>query len=172
MSKEIDPNEKEHSGEASVKIKKKKKAKHKKHKTKCATNDQIIQYCMDNNLMYALMLWLEVDLNMNILRSGVIKSFKTALGTDGYYFVSLDQNKSKVIKEMDMSTSDYNDYRRTLYNELSVYLNESESKPASAKSIFGRFVYNKLNDIKTDDIDIEAFISHIKYFRYRKPTEI
>lgn len=168
--KELDPKDKtEQNGEHGTKIAKKKKMKHKKHKIKCATNEQIIQYCMNNNLMYALMVWLEIDLNMQILRSGIIKSFKTALGTDGYYFVSLDQTKTKVINEMDMTPEEYDDYKRSLYNELSVYLNESETKPASAKSVFGRFVYNKLNDRKSDDIDIEAFIHHIKYLKDNCP---
>lgn len=172
MSKEqLEKELTEGNGEGSVKIKKKKKLKHKKHK-KMATNEQIIEYCINNNLMYALMTWLEIDLGIKILRSGIIKSFKTALGTDCYYFVSLDPNKRQFIKEMDMSITDYNDYKKSLYNEISVYLTESETKPASAKSIFGRYVYNKLNDRKTDDLDIEAFIRHIKYFKDSKLEEI
>lgn len=153
-------------------IKKKKKIKSKKHKNKIATNDQIIKYCIENRLMYALMSWLEVDLNVKILRSGIIKPFKTALGTNGFYFVSLDPNKTHLIKEIDMSISEYDSYLKSLYDELSVYLTESDAKPASAKQIFGRYVYNKLNDRKCDDIDLEAFIRHIKFFKDAEIKEI
>lgn len=144
-------------------IKKKKKVK--KHRPKFASNEDIIKYCIDNNLLYALMLWLEIDLEVKVIRSGVIKSFKTSLGTNSYYFVTLDPNKQQVIKEIEMSDEEYKDYERTLYNELSAYLTESELKPASAKRMFGSYVYNKLNKVKSDDIDLESFVYHIKRFR-------
>ena len=141
------------------------KSSSKKNKVKYANNSEIIEYCINHNLLYELMVWLEVDLDTQILRGGVIKKFKTTLGTDGYYFVSLDPSKKNVIKEMDISDEEYGDYIRGLYNELSVYLTESESKEGSAKDIFGRYVYNKLNKIKSEDIDLYAFVKHIKRFK-------
>ncbi len=158
------------NGESVIK-KKSKKLKNKKVLTKIATNEEIVRYCMDNHLMYALMLWLEVDLGIQIMRSGIIKSYKTALGTDSYYFVSLDPNKQSIIKDVDMDSTDYKEYERTLMTELSVYLEESESKPMSAKRMFGRYVYGKLNGKKLKDIDMEAFIYHIKRFEDKHKTQ-
>ncbi len=146
-------------------VKKKKKDDKRKSFYKYATNEQIVKYCIDNDLLYALMIWLEIDLKVSILRGGVIKPYKTALNTDGYYFVSLDPNKKRIIKEIEISKTEYEDYLKSLTNELSVYLSESEYKPASAKKMFGQYVYAKLNHKKCDeDIELEAFIHHIKKF--------
>lgn len=163
MSKKQIENNDESNG--ALRVKKKKKDDKRKIHTKYASNEQIVKYCIDNDLLYALMIWLEIDLDIEILRGGVIKSYKTALGTDGYYFVSLDPNKKRIIKEIEISKNEYEDYLKSLINELSVYLTESESKPASAKKMFGKYVYTKLNHKKCDeDIELEAFIHHIKKF--------
>lgn len=164
--------ETENVSNGEFRIEKKKKLKNKKVSTRCATNEEIIAYCMNNNLMYALMLWLEIDLNVSILRSGIIKSYKTALGTDGYYFVSLDPNKKTLIKDIDMTTTEYKEYMKSLTSELSVYLTESESKPVSARRMFGRYVYAKQNGKKLKDIDMEAFIYHIKRFEDKQKDDI
>ena len=144
---------------------KNKKMHNKVKKHHYASNEDIIYYCIKNNLLYALMLWLEIDLDIKILRGGIIKEFVTTLGTTGYYFVSLDPNKQNIIKEMDITKEEYEDYRKSLYNELSVYLTESIVKECSAKEIFGRYVYNKMHDIKSDDIDLLAFVTHLKRFK-------
>lgn len=164
--------ETENISNGEFRIEKKKKLKNKKVSTRCATNEEIVSYCMNNNLMYALMLWLEIDLGISILRSGIIKSYKTALGTDRYYFVSLDPNKKTLIKDVDMSAQDYKEYLQTLTTELCVYLTESESKPVSARKMFGRYVYAKQNGKKLKDIDMEAFIYHIKRFEDKKNENI
>lgn len=166
MSKSEETKDKEVIGEDNFKEKKNKlnKGKHKKHKKlHLATNEEIISYCIDNNLLYTLMLWLEIDLDMpgQIVLSGIVKRSKTALGTNMYHFTSLDPERPHVIYEIDMDDEEYKAYQKSLYNKLSMYLIESAINSASAKNVFGRYVYNKLHGKDTDDIDLTAFIYHI-----------